>query len=264
MPQMEQINDDELNNEDGGEDNDKKPDTAAQLQSSIDQLARTVKGLNRPITTQAEGKEKQGELSQFEQLLQTMLANGAKVDDLRPFVELHVASQNDLKKQMEKMVAEGAGKVTKDTLDKECRNRAEEAMDAVVNIERPAYRQAFLQEMWEKMADQENDDFATARNTYNDGRAPSKKEFEKVARLVSQSAPANFVKTKTDTKSGNPQLDTGNSRPSPNKAINKDGSVDLSKCTEVERDIYVATLNHTKSKTLALKALKEVAPLYQS
>jgi hypothetical protein len=262
MPTQETLNEDESNEVENPE--TKPVDTSAQTLAALERLTKVISRMDsKSGTTPADASKKQEEVGEFGALLQTMLANGVPAKDLEPLVQLHLASQNDLKKQMEKMVKEGTGTTAEQQLKAKCWERADEVLEELSNVTKPRMRQALMDEMWELMANPENDDFASARAAYARGVTPSKKDFEKVARLVLQSAPKEFVKTKGDTKAGSPQLDPGNSRPTPSKGINKDGSVDVSKLTEVERDVYTHTLNVTKSKEIALKALKQVAPLYQ-
>ena len=261
MPTQETINDEESNEELDGQ-KPAAPDTSAQTLAAIQSLTKVISGMKTAApATAADAGKKSEELGEFGTLLQTMLANGVPPKDLEPLVQLHLASQNDLKKQMKEMVDEEAGKVTKKSLDRSCFEVADSVLDDLATIDKPRLRQAYLDLMWEAMADEENSEFAAARAAYNRGVTPSKKDFEKAARLVLKSAPKEFSKTKGDSNKPAAQLDTGNSRPTPSKDyLTKTGDVDTSKLNDFEREIYTVAWNATHSKEIALHALKNIAP----
>jgi hypothetical protein len=247
-----------------GEKKETKPapqDNSAATMGAINKLTNAVQTLVQNSSTKAVTTKN---VSQVELAIQGLIAEGYKPDQLEAVVRLVGGVKADLEQEYEGKLREAEGKQTKQSLDSECHSRAEKALSELVSKDIDDDTKHFLISKMYKLMNS-GDEFEASRHAYSQGRAPAAQQFEKVAALVLRFAPSEFVKSKDGTKTGgSQQLDTGNSRPRPSAAISKDGkSVDVDKLDQVEKEIYLATLNSTKNKDIALEALKTLAPHFR-
>jgi len=255
MPQTKDIIDDEPETtEDGGEEQEQKPAappstvdpaTTAAINQLTAQVSRLVAG------AAGAGKQTQAEVSELEMLLAELSRDHdpAQVAILYRFAEA-------IEKKIEKRYQGAVQQDKVGTHQQQCRAALTRELDALAEKYGEAKVEYSKPQLYQEVLNVVDKDpqFANELAKFNRGEVPN---FKKAVQLVSDKWAKEFGMMK-DGKSGSDQLDTKNSRTKPSAAISKDGKVDVTKLTDYEREVYTATLNVTKNKDIALKALKEI------
>lgn len=268
MPEQMDISEDELDNEDaekeGGDEKAKQQyeRSTAETQAAIASLTRAVQDFGKKVEGQSKQEiaERQNETDKATAIL---LANGYKPGQLEALVTMMAAAKADIRAEIENDYKKDKQVQVKQTLDQQCYSRAEEELIKALGedhewLKKSTRKQALLTEIWETMDNDKS--FGDARKAYSEGRTPSRGDFAKAARLVSQTVPKGAGMNSKDNNSN--QLDTRNSRPGAHPAIDKNGEVDVSKLNDYEREVYTTTLNtigkSAEAKKIALHALRTI------
>jgi hypothetical protein len=262
----QELDEEELDNEEkeGGEDQDKTSDRAAADKQTIADLQKGIAELNRRIAQAGSGQAPpvtKREVSKLEDALSNLVKDGYKPEQLAAITDLIAAGMKDVEDKYQSKAFQDRA----EGLQKRCQERAlEELAHQLGEVELSKNQKAALvADMAELMFNDPK--FQSAKAAFEEGRVPSAADFTKAARTVSQIYQKDGGMKQGDKKTST-QLDTKNSRSRPSSAISKDGEVDLTQLSDVERSVYTATLNSLSNKTskeakaLALNALKTVAP----
>jgi hypothetical protein len=255
--------DEDDNNEEDGE---KKP--AAKPAPAVDDV--TLKSLTRAIQdlrglVQTQGSQKDVKtVSRYEQEIEALAKDGYTKESLLAIHRVIAAKEADLQEQRNAEIKAEAQQrfITRcqDTLRREIDDFAEKVPSAKWS------KEALYAAAVKAMEDEE--EFAKENETFKKGNVP---DFKKIFRKVSQT----YLKDsgiKSGDKGSGDGIDTKNSRTRPSAAISKDGSVDVTKLTDYEREIYTATLNalggknskdpatRKRAQEIALQALRDIGP----
>lgn len=213
------------------------------LQNSFAQLQALVAGGTKTDKTT---------VSRVDETLSALLEGGYDKQEVAVLAATMNALRQDLENKYEQKT--GADKVA--ALNASYRSTVEQEIDVFVEQYGKVVEYAkdrLINEARDLMV---NDDKFTA--PFNQGRLASRGDFKKVvSKIVGNYLKESGIK-RADNNSASEQPDLRNSAKRPSSAISKDGEVDTKKLGDLEREVYMSTLNITKNKELALKALKTV------
>lgn len=239
------------------EDGADKPTGRANDANTLQEIKQTLQGLQRLVAGDSTKRSDQARVSRLESEF-SELSKEYKPEQLKVLARIAVALKEDMVEEY------GAAKQKEATqgFDQQCFDRAYDEIEKVIDqfpgsqsaTVREALMAGIVKDVGKLMASDNR--FEAARSAYQGGRVPAREDFSKAVRLIAGTYLKESGMTLSDKKGASDQLDTRTSRSRPQPIVSKDGTVDVSKLSDWEREIYNETLNKTKNKDLALKALK--------
>lgn len=241
--------DDEDDEEDDDEEEGKKKPAPRRERQDLSKLERSIEELKAMAAGGTRAEQKR--VSEVEKLLESMLQGGYNKDQVAALALVAQAVKADLKAED----AEGREVADRQTLDEQCFDAVDAEIDKYVK-RYPAVRWAKSElrtRVGQYMA--RSNKFADAQARYAQKKKPAQSDFARATERIV----GTFLKESGIKGSGtSDQLDIKSSRTKPSPAVSKSGEVNVDRLNDFEREIYQSTLNITKNKELALKALKRV------